>query len=415
VVEARAEQPIVVTHAPCPQIDLESVRSILVVKLDHLGDVLLTIPAMRRLRELCPEARITALVGSWTKPLIEAEPCIDDVVTYDLFAASSSRNCRRLTADDEKDIEALFAGRHFDLAIDLRREADTREFLWHSRATHTVGYANRGENDWLTVAIPWDEVHAVQPPRRHVALDALRLVESLALASRADVITDYRLACPEDGGANRLLDERLPAEPGLLVGLHPGAGRAIKCWPAERFARLVDRLIEELGATVVLFGTTDDTPHVEGVLCQVRRRDRLVSLAYELTLPRFMALLKRLDFFVGNDSGPTHMAAATGIPTLGVYAATIDASQWAPLGSQAAVIQRRMLCSPCYLAKKPDCPHGVACLQDLSVEDVWEAAVRVLLPKWSKVRLLGHGTSQGARASHAPLTRHGRTDALPSR
>src|SRR5262249_41791792 len=77
------EQPVVVTHAPFPLIELENVRSILIVKLDHLGDVLLTIPAMRRLRELCPEARITALVGNWAQPLIEAEPCIDDALVYD--------------------------------------------------------------------------------------------------------------------------------------------------------------------------------------------------------------------------------------------------------------------------------------------------------------------------------------------
>src|SRR5262249_44335932 len=161
-------------------------------------------------------------------------------------------------------------------------------------------------------------------PRRHVALDALRLVEMLALSSRSEIIGDYRLACSEDPAVDRLLSERLPTEPGLLVGLHPGAGRAIKCWPADRFASLADRMIGKLGATVVLFGTADDAEQVEGVLRGVRRRDRLVSLAHELSLPRFMAMLPRLDFFVGNDSGPTHLAGASGISTLGVYAATID-------------------------------------------------------------------------------------------
>jgi ADP-heptose:LPS heptosyltransferase len=82
------------------------------------------------------------------------------------------------------------------------------------------------------------------------------------------------------------------------------------------------------------------------------------------------------------------MAGATGIPTLGIYAATIDASQWAPLGPGAAVIQRRMRCSPCYLAKKQDCPYAVACLQEISVEEVWEAALRVLLPKWERIERL---------------------------
>jgi ADP-heptose:LPS heptosyltransferase len=387
-------EPVVVDHAPFPFIDLEGVRSILVVKLDHLGDVLLTIPAMRRLRELCPEARITALVGSWARPLVEAESCIDEVLMYDFFCASSARNCRRLADADYKQIADVFAGRRFDLAVDLRRESDTREFLKLSWATHTAGYANRGEHDWLTIAIPWDDVNTVQPPRRHVAMDALRLVEMIAMSARAETIEDFRLSVAQDREAEQLLSEELPTEPGLLVGLHPGAGRAIKCWPAERFAQIADRLIGELGATVVLFGTDADALQTAKFQRHVRGRDRLISLVNQLRLPQFMGLLKRLDFFIGNDSGPTHMAAASGIPTLGVYAATVDASQWAPLGPQAAVIQKKMQCSPCYLAKKPDCPYGVACLEEISVEEVWEAAIRVLLPKWDKVPSLTAGRAR---------------------
>jgi ADP-heptose:LPS heptosyltransferase len=382
------EQPSVVSHAPCPLIDLEAIRSILVVKLDHLGDVLLTIPAMRRLRELFPEARITALVGSWARALLATEPCIDEVLTYDFFAASSSQGSRKLNEQDVRQTAAVFAGRRFDLAIDLRRESDTRQFLLYSCASVTVGYANRNDCDWLTLAIPWDDVVPVQPPRRHVSLDALRLVELVGQSSRSDVVADYRLAVPSDPHLNQLLDQLLPANPGLIVGLHAGAGRRIKCWPAVRFAQLADRLIEQLGATVVLFGTREDQAEVEGFLQHAKHREGIISLAYRLSLPQFLAALGRLDLFVGNDSGPTHMAAAAGLPTLGVYAATIDAPQWAPLGPQAAVIQRRMICSPCYLAKKQDCPYGVACLNELTVDQVWEAAVRVLLPKWYKVPLL---------------------------
>lgn len=379
------EQPVVVSHAPYPLIDLDTIRSILVVKLDHLGDVLLTVPAMRRLRELFPEARITALVGSWARTLLDAEPCIDEALNYDFFAASSSKGSRKLNGSDVREIAALFAGRRFDLAIDLRRESDTRQFLLHSGAPITVGYANRNDCDWLTLAIPWDDVVPVQPPRRHVSVDALRLVELIAQSSRSDVLADYRISVPDDPKSKGLLDALLPCDSGLVVGLHPGAGRRIKCWPAERFAQLADRMIERLNATVILFGTRDDDVEVERFLQHARHRQRIVSLAYRLSLPQFLASLGRLDFFVGNDSGPTHMAAATGLPTLGVYAATIDASQWAPLGPEAAVIQKQMICSPCYLAKRQDCPYGIACLNELTVDEVWEAAVRVLLPKWHKI------------------------------
>src|SRR5207237_9412012 len=125
---------------------------------------------------------------------------------------------RRLGNAERRAISSLFAGECFDLAVDLRRESDTRDFLHLSGATYTVGYANRGENDWLTVAIPWDGVNAVLPPRRHVALDALRLVEMIALAARADVVTDYRLDSAHDATAEKLLGERLPKQSSFLVG-----------------------------------------------------------------------------------------------------------------------------------------------------------------------------------------------------
>jgi lipopolysaccharide heptosyltransferase II len=381
------EQPTILSHSPYPLLDLESIRSILVVKLDHVGDVLVTVPAMRRLRELFPEARITAVVGSWARPLVEHEPGIDEVLTYDFFAASSARGGRDLTDQDARAFRGLLEGRTFDLAIDLRRESDTRPFLRWSGATYTVGYANRHECDWLSLAIPWDDVRPVQPPRRHVALDALRLVEMVSHAANADLCPGVPISGQDKEKADWILSQRLPANVQLLVGLHPGAGRPIKCWPAERFAHLADRMIEQLGATVILFGTAEDERAVNRFLHQVRRSDRVVSLVSELSLSHFMAILERLDFFVGNDSGPTHLAAAAGIPTLGVYAGTIDAAQWAPLGPKAAVIQKKMRCSPCFLAKKPDCPYDIACLGDLSVNDVWAAAVRVLLPKWQQIGL----------------------------
>jgi heptosyltransferase-2 len=227
----------------------------------------------------------------------------------------------------------------------------------------------------------------VQPPRRHVALDALRLVEMVSLAANADLCPGVPMAEEDKEKADSILAQRLPADLPFLVGLHPGAGRPIKCWPAERFAQVADRMIEHLGATVILFGTAQDERAVKRFLQQVRGSDRIVSLVGELSLSQFMTILQRLDFFVGNDSGPTHLAAAAGIPTLGVYAGTIDAAQWAPLGPKAAVIQKKMRCSPCFLAKKPDCPYDIACLGDLSVTDVWVAAVRVLLPKWKQIGL----------------------------
>jgi ADP-heptose:LPS heptosyltransferase len=86
-----------------------------------------------------------------------------------------------------------------------------------------------------------------------------------------------------------------------------------------------------------------------------------------------LAAMSGFDAYIGNDSGPTHLAASQGLPTLCICSGTNDPVQWAPLGPAAVTIQRRMSCSPCYLRDREDCPYGVACLEGLSVDEVWEA------------------------------------------
>src|SRR5262249_53921470 len=150
-----------------------------------------------------------------------------------------------------------------------------------------------------------------------------------------DVKANLETASADERTVDRLIADLIPAEPRLLVGMHPGSGRPVKCWPPESFAQIADRFVDSFGATVLVFGGRQDEALVAKVLAQVRRRDRVVSLANQLNVPQLVAALRRLDFFVGNDSGPTHLAGASGVPTLGVYAATVDPAQWAPLGPLA--------------------------------------------------------------------------------
>jgi ADP-heptose:LPS heptosyltransferase len=378
--EAIDEEPTLLTHSPCPLIERETIDKILVIKLDHLGDVLLTLPAIRRLRDLFPEAEITALVGSWARTLMEREPCVDRVLTYDLYHASSSRPPRVLMANDRQAVWELLAPHGFDLAIDFRREVNTRDFVRLSGARYMVGFAHDQECPWLTVAVPWDPYVPRRQPRRHLAYDAIRVVEMLALACQADLVPAVTATAEEHEWVRQLLGAVLPDASGPVVGIHPGAGRDLKRWPAERFALLADLAQERLGATVVLFAGPGEEALAESILEQIRGRADVISLAGRLTIGQFVAALPYFDLFVGNDSGPTHLAGAAGIPTLGIYSGMIEASQWAPLGRNAAAIHRGMLCAPCYVSEARQCPYQLACLEKISVEAVWEAAVRMLLP-----------------------------------
>jgi len=378
------KQPVLIEYGPWPMIEPERIRKILVIKLDHLGDVILALPAIRRLRQLFPNAEITALVGTWAKSLLEREPAIDKVLTFDFFDADSSRPPKVLTAKQKATIKRWLAQFNFDLAIDLRRHSETREFLLLSSAKYTVGFAREGEYPWLTIAIPYDLDTRGRRPRRHIAQELITLVELIALMGAANVDNSLRVESSEVQDVNKMFDKLLPKNSTLVVGMHPGVGQKIRQWPLNYFAQLADLFIERLSANVLFFGGAQDIKYVDEILEKMRNGRGVVSVAGKLTLSQFLAAVKHCDLFIGNNTGPTHMAAALGIPTLGIYAGTNDPREWAPIGRHAAAIYVKMPCSPCYLVQAKDCPYGVSCLSSLRPAKVFEAAIRILLPKWTK-------------------------------
>jgi ADP-heptose:LPS heptosyltransferase len=358
--------------------DPAQVRRILLVKLDHLGDVLLGFPAIERLHELFPDAKITALVGSWARSLVESHSCIDRVLTYDFFEANSSKVHKRLTEEEQQRIRDWLTPLDFDLAIDFRREPETRKFLLWSGALHTAGFANGPESEWLTVALPYELNVKQQRPRRHISQELMLLVEMIGIAGRQNLRPQIRAADPDLAYSEDLFRSLLPAASCLRVAIHPGSGRPIKCWPAGHFAQLADRLCDRLGACVVFFGASGEVPLVERVLAQMQFAEQAVSVAGRLTIGQILAAFPKFDLYIGNDSGPTHLAAAQGLPTLCICSGTNDPIQWAPLGPAALTIQQRVSCSPCYLRHREECPYGVSCLEELAVEDVWEAVLKVM-------------------------------------
>jgi heptosyltransferase-3 len=198
----------------------------------------------------------------------------------------------------------------------------------------------------------------------------------IAIACRKNVQPRVTIARRNQVQAEDLLRSLVPACSGLRVAVHPGSGRSIKCWPY--FARLADRLCDRLGAQVVFFGAADEVTLVGNILEQMEFAAQATSVAGELSVGQLLPALAEFDLYVGNDSGPTHLAASLGLPTLCICSGTNDPLQWAPLGPAALTIQRRVSCSPCYLRDREDCPYGIACLEELSVDEVWGAVLSLI-------------------------------------
>jgi ADP-heptose:LPS heptosyltransferase len=266
--------------------------------------------------------------------------------------------------------------KRFDLAVDLRKGLSTRDVLQRTGARFLAGFDYQGQCPYLDIVVEWDGDRALQRKRTHVADDLLLLVAAIgraALSERAVFQTDIapipRSALPAPAGA--LFDRP-------VVAVHPGAGNTTKQWPEEYFSALIDLLIEREDVNVLLIGGPDEVEIADALARNVLYPDRVASIAGRTSLADLPSVIAGCVLYVGNDSGPKHVAAAIGIPVIGIHSGVVDAAEWGPLGPCGVAMQRNMTCAPCYLASAAECPRELACLRGLEVSHVYDVA-RLLL------------------------------------
>ena len=343
----------------------DEIRRILAVKLDHIGDLITALPALRRLRGHFPSARIHLLASGAAKAFLAGEDCVDELIEFEFFHTRSDLGQKDLTEADLHALTERLAPYRFDLALDLRKQVETRHILQGVPARFRAGYDHLGRFPWLDVALEWEGDNQLRRKHSHISDDLVRLVDAVAMAGEAD-----RAVLPQLATGKMALPRGIPADARALfrkpvVAVHPGVGAIMRQWPAEYFASVIDLLVEKNGVNVVLIGGRDEVELAEEVLEAVVNRKRVVSLAGRTALTELIGLLRACALYLGNNSGPKHIAAVLGVPTIGIHSGIVDAAEWGPIGPRAIALQRNMVCSPCYLVKPEDCVRDLACLKRL--------------------------------------------------
>ncbi|MDE3177314.1 MAG: glycosyltransferase [Pseudomonadota bacterium] len=365
-----------------PLVAREDVRRILVQKLDHVGDFITGLPAIQRLKQRFPQAEIHVMASSASAALARLEPAIDNVIEFNFFHHVSSQG--RVEHADEVwlELEQRLKPYRFDLAIDLRKHTETRDLLKHSGARFTAGFDVRGAYPWLDIALEWDTDQPYLPKRAQVADDYVALAETVSLACERDrrviagpsaeaALAELR-AAPWVGELRAGLFDR------PVVGVHPAAGNVLRQWPPGHFAQLIDLICDAYDVNVALLGAPGEAAIAAAVLAETRASDRVWSLVGRTKLGDTPQLMRAMRLFVGNNSGPHHIAAAMGTPTVGVHSGVVSAREWGPLGPMAIAVQREMTCGPCYIDKPALCPRGLACLQGLRPGAVFRICEQML-------------------------------------
>jgi len=326
-----------------------SVRRILVIRPDHLGDLLFAFPAIHLLRAAFPSAAIVALVGPWGRAVIERHPAVDEVRTCE-FPGFARRPKESLLAPYHLLAREARRLRDFDLAVVLRHD-----HWWGALLAHAADIPRRWGYDipecapFLTTAVPY-------APGRHAVEHNLALIQGACAATGfscpvadAPIRLEFPFSAAEATFARDLLSSRGVSETVPLVAIHPGAGAAVKLWPPERYARVADALIEEWGARVVLTGSRDELG-LAWTVAAAMRHDPVV-LAGMTSLGQLAALLATCNLVIGADSGPLHLAVAVGTPTVHLYGPADPRlfGPWAPQSpGRHRVIMSPRPCAPCH-------------------------------------------------------------------
>jgi ADP-heptose:LPS heptosyltransferase len=283
-------------------------RNILVIDFGQLGDVVMSLPALRAIRERYPDARITVLVGRPGAQIIDMSGYADATIEVDRVQLRDGFKPLSVVRIFQvlKDVRQ----RKFDFVIDLHSFSETNLLGFFSGASRRLFSRRPGRSlDFLANFTPKPPVDK-NDPGQHLIDRYLDVLVPLGIKEQPRV--PRLLTRAEDDRAVDVLLRKAKAETGTpLVGLFPGAGHPGRCWPLEQFAELADFLIRNDGVRPVIFVGPEERHLVQRMRALFPSKCVVLE---KLTIPQLAAAQARLAVFVSNDTGPVHIAAAVGTP-----------------------------------------------------------------------------------------------------
>ncbi|MBI2953454.1 MAG: glycosyltransferase family 9 protein [Chloroflexi bacterium] len=407
-------------------IDFTSVKAIAIIKPCCLGDVLMSTPVLKAIREAFPDARVDFVVGSWSKQAVAGNPHLDRVV-----------DCGRVGGGSYSPGEYLALVRRlrqerYDTCFVFERSVFLTLLPWLAGIPRRIGLDSEGRGFPLTIRVPCAGVrHEVElyldvvralglDPRRNrlefypsaqdveKARQLIRASGSGTTETRRhggeDNVGDGNVAAPPGGARDRSvsemrkladtkggstteqnapkpLDQPHPCPHASLVAIHPGGGvnpgmeLIAKRWPARRFAAIADRVIEEYAGNVLIVGAESDAPLADEMEREMVRRP--INLAGKITFGELAGVLASCQLFIGNDTGPLHLAVAVGAPVVAIFGPT-DARAYGPYSDEARVVQANTSCRPCFEkgAARPCATYD--CVMAIKEDQVWQAVQELL-------------------------------------
>lgn len=343
---------------------------ILLVKVDHIGDLIHSFPAVEILRNAWPQAHFTLVCAPGNAALAEATRLFDKIIKFQYFP-SYSEDLRHSPPDAFAKIRAAVDD-VYDLAIDLRHDADTRPLLAHIDARYRAGFQ----------ALPpyqcdLDLALANVETKNDSTVTTMHNIQRLTMLASVVVNTFKRR---ETQFPSRLVDVGSIAvnfPPKSYVVLSPGAGSSVRKWSKEKLAVLAKRIVSEMSLKIVVVGGPREAEFSQAIAVELNEGEFL-DLVGTAGLTDLARIIEGSSAFIGNDTGVTHLAATVGAPTVCIFSGAADARVWAPVGPKVAIVSNPVACSPCRIQNVEDCSYDIECMKKISVDDVFSVLQTVI-------------------------------------
>jgi len=341
----------------------DNYKRILIVRTDRIGDVLLSTPVIKVLRDYYPNAYIAMMVGPYAKDIVDGNPYLDEVIIYDKDGKHKSwRRSIKFAQNLKK--------KRFDLAIILHPTNRVHMVTFFAGIRRRIGYG-RNFRFLLTDRIK----HTKQLGQKHELEYALDLVRYLGIEPKDKTL--FMAIKPEsEAWVEELFKQQGIKKTDRLLAIHPAASCPSKIWPNERFADVATRLIERYGFRVLVIAGPKDLALAGSVIKHMHHP--VINLAGRISVSQLASVLKRCNLFISNDSGPVHIAAALGTPVISIFGRNqkgLSPTRWGPTGKKDKILHKEVGCIEC-LAH--NCTKEFACLKAITVDDVIKAADSIL-------------------------------------
>lgn len=346
---------------------MEKLSNILLVAITRMGDMLQASPMISGLKKEHPEARITVAIEKQFATICEGIPGIDEVYVIDLGVVHRAL-CRDVqgVVDAFKYVEQVVSdlqSKKFELCINMSSSAYTAVLLRLLDVQDSRGWVSDEEGNRL-ISNPWSMLFAAFVYHSNRDFNAINIVDIFRCCAGVSSHPQKLMYEPSENDkafAERFLGENGISQGGPLVAIQVGASQEKRQWSPAYFARVVQYLVEGIGARVIFTGAPSEVAIIEAVFAHYRHPN-VVSAAARTNLGQLSGLLEMADVLVTGDTGPMHLAVAVGTPVVALFLASALCYETGPYGYGNIIIEPQVSCYACNPnapCKRPDCHEQI--------------------------------------------------------